>query len=133
MSGMVLDTHAVVWHLLDSPRLSPKVLSLVEQAVRDGDPLYVSTISLLETVYLVEKRRLPEEALDRLIQTLSRPDSDIVSVSFSMAIALAARQIPREQVPDMPDRIVAATALHLGVPLITRDSTIQKAGIETIW
>jgi len=130
---MVLDTHAVVWHLLDSPRLSPKVLSLVEQAVRDGDPLYVSTISLLETVYLVEKRRLPEEALDRLIQTLSRPDSDIVSVSFSMAIALAARQIPREQVPDMPDRIVAATALHLGVPLITRDSTIQKAGIETIW
>ena len=133
MSGMVLDTHAVVWHLLDSPRLSPKVLSLVEQAVRDGDPLYVSTISLLETVYLVEKRRLPEEALDRLIQTLSRPDSDIVSVSFSMAIALAARQITREQVPDMPDRIVAATALYLGVPLITRDGTIQKAGIETIW
>ena len=33
----------------------------------------------------------------------------------------------------MPDRIIAATALHLGLPLITRDQRIQSAGIKTIW
>ncbi|PJB74400.1 MAG: PIN domain nuclease, partial [Armatimonadetes bacterium CG_4_9_14_3_um_filter_58_7] len=35
--------------------------------------------------------------------------------------------------PDMPDRIIAATALHLGLSLVTRDSKIQGCGIPTIW
>jgi predicted nucleic acid-binding protein len=33
----------------------------------------------------------------------------------------------------MPDRIIAATALHLGLPLVTRDLRIQASGIPTIW
>ena len=41
--------------------------------------------------------------------------------------------IPREDIPDMPDRIIAATALHLGVPLISRDSKIKLSKVKTIW
>jgi len=33
----------------------------------------------------------------------------------------------------MPDRIIAATALHLGLPLVTRDQRIAAAGIKTVW
>jgi predicted nucleic acid-binding protein len=33
----------------------------------------------------------------------------------------------------MPDRIIAATALHLGVPLVSRDRKIQASSIHTIW
>jgi PIN domain nuclease of toxin-antitoxin system len=33
----------------------------------------------------------------------------------------------------LPDRIIVATALHLGVPLISRDRQIQLAEVETIW
>jgi predicted nucleic acid-binding protein len=29
----------------------------------------------------------------------------------------------------MPDRIIAATALHLGVPLVTRDLNIRASGV----
>jgi len=43
------------------------------------------------------------------------------------------RQVDRAQVPDLPDRIIAATALHLGLPLISRDRKIQLADVETIW
>ena len=39
----------------------------------------------------------------------------------------------RAQVPDMPDRIIAATALSLGLPLVTRDGRIRDSGIRTIW
>jgi len=41
--------------------------------------------------------------------------------------------IPREQVPDMPDRIIAATARYLDLPLISRDRKIQAANINIIW
>jgi PIN domain nuclease of toxin-antitoxin system len=33
----------------------------------------------------------------------------------------------------MPDRIVAATALHFGVPVISRDSRILASDLTTIW
>jgi predicted nucleic acid-binding protein len=45
----------------------------------------------------------------------------------------AMARVPRDQVPDLPDRIIAATALHLGVPLVTRDRQITASGIATIW
>ena len=36
--------------------------------------------------------------------------------------------------PDMPDRIITATALAYHLPLVTRDSKIREAGIvRTIW
>ena len=33
----------------------------------------------------------------------------------------------------MPDRIIAATALHLNLPLVTHDKKIHGAGIQAIW
>jgi predicted nucleic acid-binding protein len=32
----------------------------------------------------------------------------------------------------MPDRIIAVTALHLNLPLVTRDQRMQILGIKTI-
>ena len=49
------------------------------------------------------------------------------------SVALAVLQISRETVADMPDRIIAATALDLGLRLVTRDSKISKTGVETVW
>jgi predicted nucleic acid-binding protein len=41
--------------------------------------------------------------------------------------------IPRADVPDMPDRLIAATATSLGVPLISRDGRIRASAVHTIW
>ena len=43
----------------------------------------------------------------------------------------ALRRIPRDLVPDMPDRIIGATAMHLELPLITRDSNLTGSGLLT--
>jgi predicted nucleic acid-binding protein len=48
-------------------------------------------------------------------------------------VAKAVYRVPRNAVPDMPDRIIAATALYLGLPLVTKDGRLRKAGISTIW
>jgi PIN domain nuclease of toxin-antitoxin system len=43
------------------------------------------------------------------------------------------RDVLRANVPDMPDRIVAATAVYFGVPVISRDGQIRTSGVRTIW
>ena len=90
-------------------------------------------ISLVEVIYLVEKGRLASSTLDLLNLHLADPGSGLELVPLNEGIARAIQQIPREQVPDMPDRLVAATALHLGLPLVSRDRAIQTADLETIW
>ena len=98
-----------------------------------GRPVYVSAISFVETIYLVERGRLPLEALQRLEAGLRAAASGLLVQPVDEEVAQAVHRVPRNMVPDMPDRIIAATALHLGLPLITRDQRIQSAGINTIW
>jgi len=43
------------------------------------------------------------------------------------------QRVSREEVPDMPDRIIAGTALHFNVPVISRDGRICAATVKTIW
>jgi PIN domain nuclease of toxin-antitoxin system len=43
------------------------------------------------------------------------------------------RTVSRSEVPDLPDRIIAATAVHLGVPAISRDGKIRTSSVDTIW
>jgi PIN domain nuclease of toxin-antitoxin system len=133
MAALVVDTHAAVWYLLNSNRLSPGAQKAMDDAATAGDPVYVCSISLVEIVYLVEKGRLPVIVIDRLTAALSDRDAGFTITPLDEAAALAVQRISRDMVPDMPDRIIAATALSLGFPLVTRDSAISKAGIATIW
>lgn len=93
----------------------------------------VSSISLVEIAYLEEKRRLPAGLLARVIAWLATPTGIMNEVPVDVAVVNALVRIPRDAIPDMPDRIIAATALHLGVPLISRDAKIRTSSITTIW
>ena len=132
-SALVTDTHATIWYLLDDPRLSAKARREMERAAQSGMPIYVPSITLVEIVYLVEKGRFTEELIRRLLEALRNPNNVLCLAPLDLATAQALRQVPREQVPDMPDRIIAATALALALPLITRDGKITASHITTIW
>ena len=52
---------------------------------------------------------------------------------LTTGIIEAMRQVPRADVPDMPDRLVAATAVYFGVPVISRDGRIRSSNVHTVW
>jgi PIN domain nuclease of toxin-antitoxin system len=133
MPGLVLDTHAAVWYLQRDSRLSKAAEDAIDRAIQAGDPAYVASISVVELTYLVEKGRVPAAALEILRKSLTDPSSGFSVLPLDLAVADALAKIPREDVPDLPDRVIAATALSLNLPLVTRDGKIREAELDTIW
>ena len=129
----VLDTHAALWYLLEAKRLPGNVFSLIDGAAAKGTPTFISAISLIEIIYLVERNRVPADAFDILRMELEQSEPTFRIVPVDLGVAEALRNVPRAEVPEMPDRIIAATALYLGLPLVTRDRRIRASKIKTIW
>lgn len=129
MNGVIVDTHAVIWYLLTSKKLSKTAEQVIDEAVTIG----ICSISLVEIIFLTEKGKIPQIALQRLQAAFSDPNCRWHVISLDAATALAITDIERDVIPEMPDRIIAATAKYLGVPLITRDTNIQASDVQTIW
>ncbi len=127
VSLVLLDTHAWVWLLNGSERLGPRAQkairgSLAEQAV------LVSAISPWEVAMLVSKGRL---VLDRDVgewvqAALSLPGIRLEPISPE--IAVASTRLPGTIHSDPADRMIAATARHLGSTLITADQLLLDYG-----
>ena len=135
MNGLIADTHALLWYINDLPELSNTAFSALENAEQNGDSIYVPSICLVEIRYLVEKGKDIEEAdYQTILALLLDKYSALTLAPLNLQEAEALAQIPRSIVPDMPDRIIAATALALGLPLVTRDHKIQALkNIKMIW
>ncbi len=132
--AVVADTHTIIWYITEPNKLSNDASTALDKAINDGNFIYLSAISLVEICYLVEKGKLPAIVLQRLTEVLTEPEAEIAIVPLDLAIGLTIQNLDRNTVPDMPDRIIAATAYHLKLPLITRDRKIQALqNIRTIW
>jgi len=129
----VADTHTALWHLFDDARLSGPAADFIDNAAAERHRIAVSSISLAEVVYLIEKNRLPLSAYDDLKAALADPGHVLKEAPFTVEIVDVLRQVPRAAVPDMPDRIVAATAVYFGVPVISRDGRIRASSVQTVW
>jgi PIN domain nuclease of toxin-antitoxin system len=133
MIAGVADTHAALWYLFGDPRLSAAAKSAFDVAASSRRKIVLSVISLAEVVYLVEKNRLPASAYADLQAALRDPDHVLQEAPVTAEIIDAMLEVPRVDIPDMPDRIVAATAVYFGVPAISRDGRIRSSRVQTVW
>jgi len=133
MPAVVVDTHTIVWYLSADSRLSVKAANVLDSATASGERIYIPSICLVELTYLVEKGRLPVTARERLIRVLDDPATPCLLAPLDRTIVDAIELVSRLEVPDLPDRIVAATAIALRVPLISRDRKIRDSHVQTIW
>jgi PIN domain nuclease of toxin-antitoxin system len=131
--GAVSDTHAAIWYLNADPRLSSRAKEFIDESGVQGKPVLISAITLVEVVYLQEKGKIPSGTLTRLEEALRAQDAVLRVADLTLTVALAVGRVLRDEVPDMPDRIIAATALHFGLPVISRDGKIKTSAVNTIW
>ena len=133
MIAGIADTHTAIWYLFSDERLGRGASAFIDATIANGDHIGVSAISFAEMVYLIEKARIPPTALDDPLVAIADPKNVLQQVTLDDEIAVNMRRIPREDIPDLPDRIIAATAQFYGVPVLSRDGRIRAANIKTVW
>ncbi len=106
----IADTHTALWYLYSDPRLGRSASAFIDTAISNGDHIGVSAISIAEMVYLTEKGRIPAIALRDVRSAVADPKAVLRYISVDEKIALNMAAVSRGEVPDLPDRIIAATA-----------------------
>lgn len=131
---ILLDTHAFVWFVSGAGnQLSPAAGEAIESEVAGG-MLAVSSISVWEVAMLAACHRLRlDRPLDRwLARCESLPFVRFVPVDNSIAVRSVGLPPPLHK--DPADRIIAATAIALDIPLVTKDRRLRSyAPVETVW
>ena len=129
----VTDTHSLLWHANQKDqKLGPRARAHFERTDRREAAVFVPTFVLAEVGELVHLRRvqLPrpfEEWLDALLASKVYIEAPLTSDVVRNAQNLFA-------IPERGDRLIAATAVALGHPLMTRDSEIATcAQVERLW
>lgn len=125
---IVLDTHVLVWMLEDDPRLGVEARAAIEHAA-GGDGVLISAITPWEIAMLVQKGRLAlEQDVGMWLEAvLALPAIRLAPLEPSIAVDSV--RLPGALHADPADRLIIATARHLGVPLVTADRAILDYGV----
>lgn len=130
---ILLDTHALVWMVSDSSRLSRTAARELRKAERSGE-LAIASISLWELALLYHHGRLRTsgsiEAAIRMILEKSR----VQVIEVTPEIAALTTTFPETYPKDPADRLIGATARAFGLTLVTQDERILSSPlIRSIW
>jgi len=125
----VLDTHILIWYFTGSPRLKQELKDHIDKIRDRGGRLLVPTIVLSEALHISQKNRVRFDfsAMYRLLQ--EEPEFEIVG--FGPEIFEETMRI--KGIPEIHDRIIAATAKFYGAGILTKDRVIHSSGeVETL-
>ena len=123
---LLIDTHALVWWLTASPRLSVAA----DAAITDPlNQLYASACAGYEIVYKQQRRRLPPLP-GNLPDSLRRDRIVTLPISLDHAVTAAALVGPHR---DPWDRLMIAQAQIEALTVITVDRVFQIYGVPTLW
>ncbi len=126
---LLLDTHALLWFLLDDPRLS----GLARQVIADGaNKVEISPASYWEIAIKISlgKYELPEPFGSFMERELGSNAIGILPILPRHTAALT----------DLPffhrdpfDRLIIAQAIVEGIPVVSRDDQFDAYPVRRIW
>ena len=129
MADYVADTMAIVSHFAQR-RLSEMARQILRDADNDQHRIFFSVVTLMEILYLSEARRIslsPAELMKHVGES-----SNYIPLPLTAEIVLTASTI--DDVREMHDRLIAATAKHYNYPLLTNDPILLKSKhITAVW
>lgn len=119
----VVDTHVLIWYFIGSKRLSTELKGLIDTCRSQGGRLLVPTIVLAEALNVAERGRVDFDfaELYRLVQ--DEPEFEIVG--FGSEVFEKTMRV--QDVTEIHDRIITATASYYGASVLTKDGVIRDS------
>lgn len=129
---ILLDTHVVVWLAFDPSQLSKNARAAINDARQKGEGLAISDITLLELATLSNKGRIRLNI--SLESFLAEVEARFIVLPITGRACVRVLALPKAYPKDPADRIIGATALVEGLPLLTADQNIRRSrALHTIW
>ncbi len=132
MKRYVTDTQCLLWHMARDRHL-PKAVRSVFEAIEHGQAqVLVPSIYLVEALFLLQRQRVPQTIVDRLLQLPEHARASLRVVPLDMAVVQTIADFGPAAVPELADRVIAATARALNLPLLTVDHAIARSGLVDV-
>jgi PIN domain nuclease of toxin-antitoxin system len=127
LTTALLDTHAWAWSLEGNRRLSPHAIEAIDRA----DSVLVSPVSLYEIAQKVRLGKWPEMApfIGTLLEELERQGAGIAPLDPMICLRAGTLDWSHR---DPFDRLLAATAMYYGLPIISADPVFDGI-LSRIW
>jgi len=120
--------------MMESRKLSSRAAHAFRDAEDGFAQILVPSIVLVEAAFIFARNRIPRDIVDLVFALTDAVDANFCVVPLDLPVAHAARAFGPAAVPELADRIIAATARALDVPLLTADPVIAESDlIEVIW
>ena len=126
---LLLDTHAFLWFIMGSERLSGKAKGLIEHY---GDERLLSTASLWEMAIKLSLSRLSlAQPLDVLIPEQLRLNGiNVLSIELSHIAVVVTLPFHHR---DPFDRLLVAQSIVEGLPIVSADVALDAYGVNRQW
>ncbi len=126
MNDLLLDTHIALWLNSGDPRLGQGTQKTIDAAWKAGGRILLSAISTWEIAMLVNKGliELDLPAFEWVERFVDPPG--IEAVPLDHKTAALAYDLHHLEHRDPADRLLVASAIVLGCPLVTHDDRIRR-------
>jgi PIN domain nuclease of toxin-antitoxin system len=126
---VLLDTHTLLWSTVSPASLSHRVAEIVADPLNE---IFVSAATAWEIATKVRLGKLPgAEGIERDFLALME-GAGYTLVSIDAESALRAGRLSGDH-GDPFDRIIAAQALAMDIPVISTDAKLDSFGVRRIW
>jgi len=127
---LLSDTVALIWYLRRHRKLGRQARQLFEGADAAHHTVYISVITLMEMLHVIERREL-KMRLDDVIERINSSPGYVILPLDEEIVRIASNV---GDVPELHDRMLVATAKLFQVPILTNDPIISASRHATaIW
>jgi PIN domain nuclease of toxin-antitoxin system len=126
--NLLLDTHVILWYILDDPQLPPSAKALINNLENN---CFVSYTSIWEMgiKYSVGKLKF-DDSFDAMVATVANSDLEIIPIELGHLMKYV--ELPLHH-RDPFDRLLIAQAMTEKWKIVTKDEWFSKYDVEVLW
>ena len=128
--NFITDTHALLWWFTNSPKLSSKVSDIFARCEKPENIIFIPSIVIAEALSIFDKKRIAFNFRSLFRKIYESENFVLIALDYP----ILQKMIDLNDIPELHDKIIVATAKYLNLPLITKDQTLHKLHhVKTVW